>query len=64
MRDDLGNGFARVGAAALAALLRAAGRIALALASLFMRAGGLALAASLAAERFAWPEKSSGGAAR
>lgn len=60
MGHDPANGFARIGAAALAALLRATGREALALASLFMRAGGLALDASRAAERRAWPKESGG----
>lgn len=63
MRRDLANGFARLAAAALAALLRAAGRWALALASLFMLAGEKAISASRAAERRAWPKESGGDAA-
>ncbi len=63
MPRDLGSGFARIAAAALAAFLRAAGRWALALASLFMRVGEKALGASRAAERRAWPKESGGGAA-
>ncbi|RTL81906.1 MAG: hypothetical protein EKK29_17290 [Hyphomicrobiales bacterium] len=63
MPRDPAKGFARVGAAALAALLRAAGRVALALAALFLRAGRLAMDSSREAERRAWPQEWGGDAA-